>query len=141
MYRPTPLLFPVFLQLIVQAPPARALERPAVRKGFSVQADVTVQLDGQTRHTKKHRFLAAGDAEWKVLSDLNEGLLLLGRMIREREDGIDLEYLVLDVNRNPNVLVRTPPTTVYFVYPHHMLVRQSSQEKVFVTVFARPARS
>jgi hypothetical protein len=85
-----------------------ALSAP-MKSGYLIKTNLTYKsIKGRPINSTKEFVLPSDNHKWLTLTEFNEGVVLLGRMIKADRKSIHMEYLLVDGNKKPNGVISTP---------------------------------
>ena len=80
----------------------------APNKMFRLKVDFQYQSEKKTIKQKNEILLIKNNRMWNPLSPLKEGMMLLARPISYSAKGVEMEYMVIDTNKNPHAIITIP---------------------------------
>lgn len=76
----------------------------------------------------KEFILPADNKGWVTLTDFKNNVVLLGRALKADKETIHLEYMLIDGNQKPNVVVSTPSIVAIFNEPTSIRVGEQGEK-------------
>ena len=97
----------ILLNLIVYAMTSLPLFAATPNKGYKIETEFSYSQNGHTTHSKSEFILAKETKTWTTLTKPKDGVVLLARIVSQKEPSIGLEYIVVDTKQE-NAVVSTP---------------------------------
>jgi hypothetical protein len=76
--------------------------------GYLINSKIEYFNGKKTIKVEKDLILPTSNKNWTTLTDMKDGLILLGRRVPAETKGFRFEYIVLDTNKSPNGVVSLP---------------------------------
>jgi len=88
----------IFLSLFFALPCFAAKKK----KDFLIATELNYKTPQTTAHSKSENILEGDDFDsWQPLNQAENGVVLLGRMISEKENYLQFEFMIVDTNQKP----------------------------------------
>jgi hypothetical protein len=107
------------------------------QKAYQLAVEFKFAAAGKTTQTRNEFMVAEGSRDWLVLSDLKNGILLLGRLTKEGFTNLELEYAIVNTNAKPNDIISLPSSAVTFGQSNEINVKGVKSETISLNVRAK----
>lgn len=106
------LVVPNFTGLYAKSPSTSTSINPTLEKGVILKTSFEYKTDERSVRTEKRVFLADRDTKWLNLTRPRDGIVLLGRMVGHDATNLEMEFLIINTNKDDAVLatpiIKTP---------------------------------